>query len=93
MIRATYPNACPSYRKNGATKLIMRSQVEAIGKLYHLPTLLHKWMKDSTYHQRIKPKQDCDTSTTTSITKVESKLNKLKEPRVVNDEAGSDNHA
>ena len=48
-------------------------------------------MKDLEHHQRIKPEQGYDTPTT--ITKVESKLEKLKEARVINDEAGRYNHA
>jgi len=36
--------------------------------------------------------QGCDTLTTTAITTVESTLDKLKEARVINNEAGRYNH-
>ena len=45
-------------------------------------------MKNSEHHQRIKPKQDYDTLTTTTITKVEPTLDKLKEARAIDDEDG-----
>jgi len=48
-------------------------------------------MKDSELHQRIKPERDYDTPTT--IMKVESTLDKLKEARVIHDEAGRYNQA
>ena len=43
-------------------------------------------MKDSEHHHKIKPEQGYDTLTTTTITKVESTLDKLKDTRVVNNE-------
>jgi len=49
-------------------------------------------MKDSEHHQRIKPKQVYDTLTITAIPKVNSTLDKWKEARVINDEAGRYNH-
>ena len=49
-------------------------------------------MKDLEHHQRIKPEPHGDTLTPTTITKVESTLDKLKEARVVNNEAGRYNH-
>jgi hypothetical protein len=42
-------------------------------------------MKDLEHHQRIRPEQDYGTLST--ITKVESMLNKLKEARVIDAEA------
>ena len=51
------------------------------------------WMKDSEHHQRIKHKRGYDTLTTTTITKVESTLDTLKEARVIHDEAGRYNQA
>ena len=50
-------------------------------------------MKDPEHHHKIKPEQGYDTRTTTTITKVEPTLDKLKEARVINDEVGKDNHA
>ena len=41
-------------------------------------------MKDLEHHQRIKPEPHGDTLTTTTTTKVESTLDKLKDTRVVN---------
>ena len=49
-------------------------------------------MKDLEHHQRIKLELGYDTLTTTTITKVESTLDKLKDTRVVNNEAGRYNH-
>ena len=49
-------------------------------------------MKNSAYHQGIKTEQGYDTLTTTTIMKVESTLDKLKETRVINDKAGRYNH-
>ena len=43
-------------------------------------------MKDLEHHQRIKLELGYDTLTTTTITKVESTLDKLKDTRVVNNE-------
>ena len=43
-------------------------------------------MKDLEHHQRIKLELDYDTLTTTTITKAESTLDKLKDTRVVNNE-------
>jgi len=50
-------------------------------------------MKDSKHHQRIKPEQGYDTFYTTTITKIESTLEKLKEARAINVEVGRNNHA
>jgi hypothetical protein len=50
-------------------------------------------MKDSKHHQRIKPEQGYDTLYTTTIAKVNSTLDKLKEACVIIDEAGRYNHA
>ena len=50
-------------------------------------------MKDLEHQERIKPEQGYDTLTTTTITTVESTLDKLKEARIINDEAGRYNHA
>ena len=41
----------------------------------------------------MEPEQDYDTLTTTTITKVESTLDKRKEARAINTEAGRDNLA
>ena len=62
----------------------MRSQVEAIGNGTTYPHFCSSWMKDSELHQRIKPERDYDTPTT--ITKVESTLDKRKDTRAVNNE-------
>ena len=43
-------------------------------------------MKDLEHHQRIKLELGYDTLTTTTIAKVESTLDKLKDTRVVNNE-------
>jgi hypothetical protein len=50
-------------------------------------------MKNSEHYQRIKPDQDCDTLTTTTIQRLEPMLDKLKEAHVINDEAGRYNQA
>ena len=50
-------------------------------------------MKDPEHHHKIKPEQGYDTRTTTTITKMESTLDKLKEARVINDKARRYNHA
>ena len=50
-------------------------------------------MKDSEHYQRIRPERGYDTLTTTTIMKMESTLDKLKEARVINNEAGRYNHA
>ena len=55
-------------------------------------TFLLKWMKDSEHHKRIRPEQGYDTLTATTITKVESTLDKLKEARVINNEVGRYDH-
>ena len=49
-------------------------------------------MKDPEHHHKIKPEQGYDTLTTTTIMKVESTLDKLKETRAINVEAGRYNH-
>ena len=49
-------------------------------------------MKNSAYHQGIKTEQGYDTLTTTTIMKVESTLDKLKETRVINNKTGRYNH-
>ena len=59
---------------------------------YHLPTTLLKL--DEGFRappQSLKPEQGYDTLTTTTITKVESTPDKLKEVHVVNTEAKRDN--
>ena len=43
-------------------------------------------MKDPEHHHKIKPEQGYDTRTTTTITKVESTLDTLKEACVIHDE-------
>jgi len=50
------------------------------------------WMENSKHYQRIKLEPHGDTITTTTITKVESTLDKLKEARVIHDETGRYNH-
>ena len=50
-------------------------------------------MENSAYHQEIKPEQDYDTLTATTITKVKSTLDKLKKACAINTEAEKDNHA
>ena len=50
-------------------------------------------MENSKHYQRIKPEPHGGTLTTAAITMVESMLDKLKEARVINDEAGRYNHA
>ena len=50
-------------------------------------------MENSKHYQRFKPEPHGDTLTTTTIMKMESTLDKLKEARVINDEAGRYNHA
>ena len=60
-------------------------------ELYHLPTFLLKLDEEFSSPSK-KPEQDYDTFiTTTTITKVESTLDKLKEARAINDEARRDN--
>ena len=91
MNRATYPNACPSHLRSKSSEglscqFIMRSQVEVIGNCTTYPHSCSSWMKDSERHQRIKPERDYDTPTT--ITKVESTLDKRKDTRAINVEAG-----
>ena len=49
-------------------------------------------MENSKHYQRFKPKPHGDTLTTTAITMVESMLDKLKEARVINNEAGRYNY-
>ena len=49
-------------------------------------------MENSKHYQRIKLEPHGDTITTTTITKVESILDKLKEARVIHDETGRYNH-
>ena len=49
-------------------------------------------MENSKHYQRIKLEPHGDTITTTTITKVESMLDKLKEARVITNEAGRYNH-
>jgi len=44
------------------------------------------WMENSKHYQRFKPEPHGDTLTTTTTTKVESTLDKLKGTRVVNNE-------
>jgi len=65
----------------------MRSQVKAIGNHTTCPYLCSSWMKDSKHHQRIKPEQGYDTLCTTTIAKVNSTLDKLKEACAINAEA------
>ena len=50
-------------------------------------------MKDLEHDQRIKLEIGNDILTTNAITTVESTLDKLKEARVINNEAGRYNHA
>ena len=71
----------------------MRSQVEAIEKLYQLPTFLLKLDEGLRAPPKVKPEQGYDTLTTNAITTVESTLDKLKEARAINVEAGRNNHA
>ena len=54
--------------------------------------LAHGWIKNSKHHQRIQPEQDYYTLITTTTTKVESMLDKLKETHAINAKAGRDNH-
>ena len=49
-------------------------------------------MENSKHYQRIKPEPHGGTLTTTAITMVESMLDKLKEARVINNEARRYNH-
>ena len=46
------------------------------------------WMENSKHYQRIKLEPHGDTITTTAITMVKPTLDKLKEARVIHDEAG-----
>ena len=55
--------------------------------------LAHDWIKNSKHHQRIHPEQDYYTLTTTTTTKVELMLDKLKETHAINAKAGRDNQA
>ena len=71
----------------------MRSQVEVIENCISCPLFCSSWMKDSDHRQRIKTEQGYDTLTTTTITKVKSTLDTLKEARVIHDEAGRYNQA
>ena len=92
MIHAAYPNACASHLKNGATSSswgVKSKQLELVPLAY---ISCSSRMKDSEHRQRIKPEQGYDTLTTTTITKVESTLDKL-EARAVDAEAGRDNQA
>jgi len=50
-------------------------------------------MENSKHYQRIKLEPHGDTITTTAITMVKSTLDKLKETRVIHDEAGRYNQA
>ena len=51
-------------------------------------------MKDSVHHRKkIKTEQDYDTLTTTTITKMELTLDKMKDACAFNTEAGRYNHA
>ena len=69
----------------------MWSQVEAIGYYTTCSYFCSCWMKNSEHYHRIKPEQSYDTPTT--ITKVESTLDKRKDTRAINVEAGRYNHA
>ena len=70
----------------------MRSQIEAVGNYTTCPHSYSSWMKDPEHHHKIKPEQGYDTRTTTTITKVESTLDKLNEAPVINDKAGRYNN-
>jgi len=50
-------------------------------------------MENSKHYQRIKLEPHGDTITTTAITMVKPTLDKLKEARVIHDEAGRYNQA
>ena len=73
----------------------MRSQVEPIGiiPLAHNPAQVGWRIQSATKESSLKPEQGYDTLTTTTITKVESTLDTLKEARVIHDEAGRYNQA
>ena len=73
----------------------MRSQVEPIGIIPLAHNLAQVWwrIQSATKESSMKPEQGYDTLTTTTITKVESTPDKLKEVHVVNDEAVRYNHS
>ena len=72
----------------------MRSRVELeIIPPAHIPAQVGWRIQSATKESSLKPEQGYDTLTTTTIMKVESTLDKLKEVHVVNDEAGRYNHA
>ena len=67
----------------------MRSRVELeIIPPTHIPTHAGWRIQSATKEPSLKPEQGYDTLTTTTITKVESTLDTLKEARVIHDEAG-----
>ena len=72
---------------------VKSKQLEAIGPLANIPTRVRWRIQSATKESSLKPEQGYDTLTTTTITKVESTLDKRKDTRAINVEAGRYNQA
>ena len=59
----------------------------------HLPAHVGWKIQSTTKESSLKPEQGYDTLTTTAITMVKLTLDKLKDTRVIHDEAGRYNQA
>ena len=92
MIRATYPNARPSHLKNGATSSsrgVKSKQLETVPPA-NISAHVGRRIQSTTKESRL---SKIVTLTTNAITTVESTLDKLKEARAINVEAGRNSHA
>ena len=69
------------------------SRTNWIIPLAHNPAQVGWRIQSTTKESSLKPEQGYDTLTTTTITKVESTLDTLKEVRVIHDKAGRYNQA